>query len=321
MTAGKDRPFLGLIVLGALARSLPTRARSTRAHPTPAPAIPAILVIGLLAWGLGTLAWRSIHAYDSYTDTQGPLSLTQFGALFAGGNADYYRGVLLRTVVLSVFTTIGAVAMAVPVAYYIVRAKSNGLRLTAIGLCLVPFLMGDIVRAFGWLLLLGRDGAYGWMTQLLGGDRGTLIGTSLGVILGSLQTVAPVCVFILLPAVRRIDPDIEKAAQTLGARPGMTWRRVTLPLMRPGIVGAAIVAFALTMTQYAVPDILGGGRLPFAANAIQSTFFSQGNIYLGSALAVIVLVMVLIVVGSAAGLGRTKIRRHVAVNQAEEECD
>jgi putative spermidine/putrescine transport system permease protein len=79
--------------------------------------------------------------------------------------------------------------------------------------------------------------------------------------------------------------------------------------MRPGLVACGAVAFALTMTQYAIPDILGGGRKPFAANAIQASFFSQGNIYLGSALAVVVLAIVLVVVLPMAALTGTKVRR------------
>lgn len=81
-----------------------------------------------------------------------------------------------------------------------------------------------------------------------------------------------------------------------------------LPLLWPGIVASSIVAFALTTTQYAIPEVVGGGRMPFAANAIQSAFFNQGNINLGSALAMLMLVIVLIVVAIAGATGRTRVR-------------
>jgi putative spermidine/putrescine transport system permease protein len=190
MTRDRDRPPVAVTLLSAMARGADRVHTSSTvvgrdARYRGAGALPAVIVVGLLAWGLASLVWRAFHAYDSFTDTEGRLSFAEFADLFGGTNSDYYIAVLVRTVLLSLITTVGAIAMAVPVAYTIVRARNNALRMVAIGLCLVPFLMGDIVRAFGWLLLLGRDGAYGWITHIVGGSRETLIGTSLGVVLGS----------------------------------------------------------------------------------------------------------------------------------------
>lgn len=271
-------------------------------------ALPGIILVGVLAWGLLNLVWRSIHEYDAYTNTEGAISPVQFLTMIAGAHSDYYLGVVVRTLVISVIVTVAAVALALPVAYFIVRTPSSRLRLLVLGLSLVPFLMGDVVRAFGWILLLGTDGAFGWVTGWLFGDRQTLVGSPVGIIIGIVQTMTPICIFVLLPAVRRIDPDIERAAGTLGAKPATVWLRVILPLMRPGLVAAGIVAFALATTQYAIPDMLGGGRMPFAANAIQSVFFSQGNINLGSAFAVLMLIIVLVAVAAAGVLSKTRVR-------------
>jgi putative spermidine/putrescine transport system permease protein len=286
------------------------------------PAIPGLLLVALLAWGLLGLAWRSIHEYDAYTNTQGGLSLTQFFSMFAGDQSGYFLGVIARTLAISLVVMAGSVALALPVAYFIVRTKSNAWRMTVLGLSLVPFLMGDVVRAFGWLLLLGTDGAYGWTTGLfVGGGRLSLIGTPIGVVLGIVQTMTPISIFVLLPAVRRIDPDIERAAETLGAKPGTAWMRVTLPMLRPGMIAAGIVSFSLATTQYAIPEVIGGGRLPFAANAIQSAFFSQGNINLGSALAVLMLVVVLAFVGVVGARAKTPVRHPDLAGDAVEQED
>jgi putative spermidine/putrescine transport system permease protein len=200
----------------------------------------------------------------------------------------------------------------------VVRNKNNGWRMLVLGLSLVPFLMGDVVRAFGWLLLLGTDGAYGWTTGLLLGDRFTLIGSPVGEVVGMLQTMTPICIFVLLPAIRRIDPDTEKAAETLGAKPWTVWIRVVMPLLRPGMAAAAVVAFALTTTQYAIPEMIGGGHLPFAANAIQSAFFSQGNINLGSAQAILMLIIVIVFVGIVGSASATKVRHPDKAGDAAE---
>ncbi|MCB8883375.1 ABC transporter permease subunit [Acidisoma cellulosilytica] len=284
--------------------------------------LPAIIMIGVLAWGLALLFWYSIHSYDAFADQSGPLSPIEYATLLWAKGAGFYRTILIRTVLLSLLTTLAALVLAIPVATLIIRTRSNLLRITGLTLCLVPFLMGDIVRAFGWLILLGREGLYGWLSQSLGLGQRTLIGSALGIWLGSLQTIVPVAALILLPAVRRIDPDLEQAAATLGAARWRCFVLVNLPLMAPGLVSAGIVAFALTMTQYAIPDILGGGLLPFAANTIQNVFFTEGNIYLGSALAVVTLAVVLLTaMVFALGLGllrrwRAGVQRRQAVEIA-----
>lgn len=269
--------------------------------------LPAIAVIGVLAIGLVGLGIRSFHEYDSYTGDQGDLSLSQFGKLLVDENAGYYLEIIGRTLFVSIVVMVCSVLLALPVAYFIVRTSNNTLRALALGLTLVPFLMGDVVRAFGWLLLLGSKGAYGWATSIVG-EGGTLVGSLLGITLGILHTMIPLSVFVLLPAVRRIEPDLERAAASLGAKPYVVWLRVVFPLLRPGLIAAGIVAFALATTQYAIPDMLGGGRLPFAANAIQTAFFAQGNINLGAALAMLMLVVVFCIVGIASSFSKTKVR-------------
>jgi putative spermidine/putrescine transport system permease protein len=167
----------------------------------------------------------------------------------------------------------------------------------------VPFLMGEVVRAFGWLLLLGRRGALAWMTTLAGGDGISLVGTRTGIWVGMMQTMIPIAVLVMLPTVRRIDPDLERAAMTQGARPRHVWWHIIIPLARPGLSAAAVVVFSLSMTEFAIPQVVGLGRQPFVANTVHSMYFLQNNVYFGSALAmVLVLVVTLGVIGiNAAG--------------------
>jgi putative spermidine/putrescine transport system permease protein len=271
--------------------------------------LPGLALVAILASGLGDLIWKSFHSYNSYLNQVGGLSLAQYKSIVSGPTAGFYRTVLLRTLWLSVLVTIGSTLGAIPIAYYITRTKSRALRALALTLALVPFLVGEFVRAFGWLLLLGRNGVAGWAGGLVGDKGYTLIGTTFGIWLGALQTMLPIAVFILLPGLRRVEPDLERAAGTLGASPRRVWLEVVIPLLRPALTAAAVVVFALTMTEYAIPDIVGAGLLPFAANAIQNTFFTEGDIVLGSALAVLLLVLVMAGVVVILGVGSIRGRR------------
>jgi putative spermidine/putrescine transport system permease protein len=254
--------------------------------------LPALFLVGILLYGIGNLAWQSFHSFDAFRGTEGPASLDQYRRIFTGTLSQHIFDVILRTVGLSVAATVTNVALSLPLAYFIVRIRSNAWRFVALILLLVPFLMGDIVRAFGWYMLLGRHGALTWALGLFGVDDFRPLGTAWAVWLGMIQVGLPIAVLVLMPALRRINPDLERAAATLGASRWKTWRLIVVPLARPGLASAAIICWVLSMTEFAMPQVLGLGRVPFVANELDTMFFFQSNSYVGSALALTLLVIV-----------------------------
>jgi putative spermidine/putrescine transport system permease protein len=255
--------------------------------------LPALVLVGILLYGLGTLAWQSFHSFDAFRGTQGPASLDQYKRIYTGALSHSIFETIGRTVGLAVAATITNVALSLPLAYFIVRLRSNAWRFVVLILLLVPFLMGDVVRAFAWYILLGRHGVVKWVLDGVGIDDVTLLGHLWSVWLGMIQVGLPIATLVLLPAMRRINPDLERAAATLGASRWKTWRLVVVPLARPGLVSAAIICWVLSMTEFAMPQVLGLGRVPFVANELDTMFFFQSNSYVGSALALTLLVIVL----------------------------
>ena len=256
--------------------------------------LPALALVAILVYGLGNLAWQSFHSFDAFRGTEGPWSLEQYEKIYTGPLSDHIFTTITRTVGLSVAATVTNVALSLPIAYFIVRMRSNVWRFVTLLLLLVPFLMGDIVRAFGWYIILGRQGALTWLLGLVGVDDVRVLGTLWAVWLGMIQVGLPIAVLVLLPAMRRINPDLEEAASTLGAPRWKTWTRVIVPLARPGLASAAIIVWVLSMTEFAMPAVLGLGRVPFVANELDTLFFFQNNSYTGSALALTLLVIVFI---------------------------
>jgi len=266
--------------------------------------IPAIALVAVLAVGVIDLSWKSIHSFDPFLREQGPLSLAQYRRLLLGTDGGYYRGILARTLLVSALVSMGSVAVGLVASYFLVRLPRRTPRIISLNVILVPFLMGEIVRAFGWLLILGRRGALAWATALTGGNGLSLVGTRLGIWIGMMQVMIPISVLVMLPTVRRIDPDLERAAMTLGASPSRVWRRIILPLSRPGLAAAGVVVFSLSMTEFAIPQVLGLGRQPFVANTIHSMYFLQNNVYFGSAFAVVLVLVVTLGVISIGASGR-----------------
>lgn len=250
---------------------------------------PAFLLVSLLAVGLFYLGWLSIHSYDTFLLQQGAISTEQYRRLFEPPSGAFYQQTLTRTLILSLLVTGASVALGLPVAYVIVRARSRLLRVVMLVLLLVPFLMGEIVRTFAWYLILANRGAIGWIASLFGIEDGSLLGTPLGVFIGMMQVSVPLAAFLVLPAVRRIDPNLERAAATLGASPARVWRHVMIPLAWPGLAAATVVVLLLNIAEYDMPAILGLGRLPFVANVIGDVYRLQQNLYLGSAFSLLLL--------------------------------
>ena len=191
---------------------------------------PAFLLVSLLAVGIFYLGWLSIHAYDTFLLQQGPLSTEQFRRLVEPPSGDFYMQTLSRTLVISGLVTAGSLVLGFPVAYVIVRSRSRVLRVAILVLLLVPFLMGEIVRTFAWYMILSNRGALGWAAGLFGIEDGGLLGTPLGVFIGMMQVSVPLVALLVLPALRRIDPNLERAAATLGASPSRVWRHVLIPM-------------------------------------------------------------------------------------------
>lgn len=250
---------------------------------------PAFLLVSLLAVGIFYLGWLSIHAYETFLLQQGPLSTEQFRRLVEPPSGDFYMQTLSRTLVISGLVTAGSLVLGFPVAYVIVRSRSRVLRVAILVLLLVPFLMGEIVRTFAWYMILSNRGALGWAAGLFGIEDGGLLGTPLGVFIGMMQVSVPLVALLVLPALRRIDPNLERAAATLGASPSRVWRHVLIPMAWPGIAAASVVVLLLNLAEYDMPAILGLGRLPFVANVIGDIYRLQQNLYLGSAFSLVLL--------------------------------
>lgn len=289
----------------AIDRRIPDRVR----HLKWLMVVPAVLVISALAFGLIDLGIKAFTPHDPYGDNQTVgFTLENFQRLFSGPTADYYRGVFIRTLGMALLTAVTATFVGGCVAYLIVRARRVWVRGLGVLLALVPFLMGEIVRAFGWLMLLGRDGFVAWGADQLGLPFPQFIGTLGGVWIGLMQVMAPIAAFVMIPAIRAVHPDLERAAATLGASPRRTWWHVSLPLLRPGIMSSFVVVFALTMAQFAIPDVLGAGTTPFVANVIENIFFVRGNAHLAGAAAMVMLAFVIVAITLLLGFGTPRKR-------------
>jgi len=252
---------------------------------------PALLLVGLLLIGLGYMLEYSLHELDLSTyRLRDEYSLGNYAFLI---EKPVYLRILLRTLLAAVLVTAITLVLAFPYAYVMVRTPSSVLRKFLLVALFLPFFIGQVVRAYGWLIILGKQGLINGVLVKLGFPTMDLIYNYGAVVFGLVQYMLPFAVLLIVPAITAIGEDIELAAESLGADWLKAFRYVVLPMARPGLVGAGIVVFTLTLTDFAMPEILGGGTTDFIASAIYDSFFQLSNAGLGAALSI-----VLVTIGS-----------------------
>lgn len=271
--------------------------------------LPAGILVALLLLAPMALLFRI--SLNEYSPTEMMVEATTAANYLHAIGDPYYRSVLLTTLAVATGSTLLALALGFPAAYWLARMESRWKSLATI-VVLFPLLVGNVVRAAGWLALLGNGGAIN--AALLGLGLITtplpLIYNAGAVVAGIVAVVLPYMVLTLSAVIESIPRQVEEAAANLGARSFTVFRRVVLPLALPGVAAGSVLVFVLCMNTYATAVLLGGPRFKMMAPAVYDQFVRGNNWPFGAALAFILLsiTLVLTIVGSAA-LGRRYRRR------------
>ena len=172
---------------------------------------------------------------------------------------EFYLGVLLRTLRVALFVTVAALAAGYPLALYLTKI---GMRERAMLMLLVvsPLLVSVVIRSFGWVIILGPRGLINWALQGIGltSSPVKLIYTETAVVIGLAHVFIPFMVLAIFAALRNIDPAVVRAAQSLGADPIRAFWRVVFPLSIPGVASGSLIVFALSVSAFVTPTLLGG---------------------------------------------------------------
>lgn len=188
-----------------------------------------------------------------------PFSLGTWHVFFA---QSFNLNLLWTTLEISLIVDAITVLLAYPTAWCLSRMR-RGLRLSA-ALLLVfsPIFVSVVVRSYGWMLLLSGNGLIGRYSPV------PLLYHSPGVIIALVHVELPFGVFPILSTMTNLRHEQLEAAADLGAGPVLRFRRVLLPATLPGVVAAAQIVFALTVSAFATPALLGGGRVNVLSQAV-----------------------------------------------------
>ena len=199
-----------------------------------------------------------------------------------------YGRVFWRTFQLAIFGTLATLIVGFPLAYYLARyAKHKTLLLLLI---VVPFWTSFLIRTYSWLIILDQDFPLFRALRAIGivPDDFRILYTERAVYIGVIYNYLPLMVLPLYAALERMDWSLVDAAQDLGDNAFQAFRRVTLPLVMPGVLAGSLLTFIPLTGEYLVPVILGGDLTVYAGNLIGSQFVTSRDWPFGAAIAMVV---------------------------------
>ena len=211
----------------------------------------------------------------------GAWSLAAYYKIFASPT---YLRVLSTTFVLSLETTVLALVIGYPIAYWL-AGLSERRRGVLMLLVLIPFWMSSLVKNFVWLVLLGRTGIAVKIAVALGASADIeFLFSHMTVLFGMVHTMLPLAIIPMLPTMLAVDKRLPLAAETLGASPAHAFWRVFFPLSMPGVAAAGLLVLVASLGFFVTPALIGSPQETMIGQVIISQILALHNWPLGAAL-------------------------------------
>jgi spermidine/putrescine transport system permease protein len=211
----------------------------------------------------------------------------------------YFR-VILRTLKIAFFVSLGAALLAYPYAYFLVyKVRNPNLRLALYMAVVAPLWVSYLLRAYTWKTILGTTGvlnSFLMSVGILSEPSSVFLYNQTAMIVTLIYVFIPFMVMPIYAVLEKIPKSLTEASSDLGVGRFRTFLMVTLPLSIPGIVAGFTMTFCLTFGDFIAPFLVGGPDGLMIANVIASQFGAALNWPLGSALALVMLVIVLTII-------------------------
>ena len=250
------------------------------------------LFIGMVIVPLLMTALLSFNVYDHASGVKsGQFTLAHYAKVFTDS---YYLGIFWHTFWVAALTTIICILVGVPEAYVLSRMGTPW-RAIFLLVVLAPLLVSVVVRAFGWSMLLGREGLVNQVLKFAGIGGMKLLYSDWAIVIALVHVMLPFMVIPVWTSLQKLDPAVTQAALSLQASQATTLRRIILPQVLPGVLSGSLIVFGLSASAFAIPGLLGGRRLKVVATVVYDEYLHELNWPLGAAIALTLLVTNLLV--------------------------
>ena len=230
---------------------------------------------------LGTSRDCSGHTLDRYIEVFTPTFFDTFAA----------------TLWIAIAGTALCFVIGAPMAYWMALKAPESQKGVLLALVLVPFWANFLVRTIGWLIILSPEGWLSLILQSIGFDPISILYTRPAVLLGVVYNYLPMMILPMFVAFERVGTDVREAAKDLGATPVATFMRVTFPIALPGIIVGVALVYIPLMGDYITAIVLGGTKGNMVGQMLASQFQTAQNWALGSAMAIMLILMTIVSLG------------------------
>lgn len=233
-----------------------------------------------------------IVLYFSFTEMVGfdyVFSLKQYRRLL---NPQYGK-ILIRSLKLAFTSTLLCLVIGYPVAYIISKMKSSK-RGLLIMLFIVPMWMNFLLRTYAWLPILGKNGLVNNILGNFGLGPYELLYNEGTVLLGMVYNFLPFMILPIYTILDKMDADVIAAAEDLGANRFHIFYKIIFPLSLPGVMSGITMVFMPAVSTFIISNLLGGGNQKLIGNLIEQQFTSSSNWNFGSAISIIMMIVILI---------------------------
>ncbi len=248
----------------------------------------AILLVAFLALPLANIFLMSIYRYSPIMIWEPHFTLENYGQLLTG----YYATIALRTLRIGAASTALCVILGYPIAYYLARCSRRALTV-GMFILILPLMVSAVVGAFGWIVILGRNGMLNHALEALGlGWQVDILYTETAVVIALVHFLLPLMVLPLMASIEKIPRELEEAATNLGAGPWGTFRLVILPISQPGLVSGVLLCFSVAISVVVTSALLGGRAGRMFGNELYEQVATSMNWPLASSLAVVLVLLI-----------------------------
>ncbi len=252
------------------------------------------------------LLLMSLHGKDDMGKTV--WTLANYGHFFT---EEIYWYTFVRTAVYAIIVTVLTFLVTFPVAFYITKVVS--LRLTGFLtiLLLMPFWVSELVRVYGWMILLRESGVINHLLVSVGLIDAPIemLYNDISMLMGLVYTSMLFMVVPLISSLEGLDDSLIEAAHDLGASPLTIFTRIVIPYAAPGITSGSIVVFMLALGNYLTPKLMGGKNSLWFTEQIYNEFIASFNWNQGAAFGFLLLLLSSVIIWTGLKLSRQKLGR------------
>lgn len=208
-----------------------------------------------------------------------------------------YLKILLKSSLIALITTIICILIAYPFAL-LLREKSERIKNLVTKLVMIPFLTNSLIRTYGWIVLLRKNGVINnTLTSLdIIETPLNLMYNNIGIIIGMVYTLLPFMILPVCSSVFKLDNNLIEAGKDLGAKPWQIFKEIILPQTLSGVFSGSLMVFIPAIGYFFIADILGGGKVMIIGNLIKNQFLTARNWPFGSAISIFLIILTFLLV-------------------------